>query len=93
MTPKRKGGKQKNKSAKRAKGETVNAVKEDKKMTTDNAPKKQIAFNMVKDAGDSSAKIEEAEEEVEVALEWVDEENITLGDHSVYNYAGMNPDV
>ena len=47
----------------------------------------------VDDIAETSAKIEEIAEEAEVAVEWVDEENITLGDNSVYNYANLNPDI
>lgn len=91
---KRKGGKQKNKSTKKAKkSENVNTVKEEDKRATEDVPKKGKAFNMVEDTGSSSAKIEEVEEITEVAIEWVDEENVTLGDHNVFSYTDMNPEI
>ena len=96
---KRKGEQRTNRPGKKAKTESVNEAKaEEKKNTTQNAPKKTLTFNVVEDAepssaGPSSAKIEEVEEEVEVAVQWEDSENMILSDDAMYNYANVNPDI
>ena len=91
---KRKGEQSGNRSAKKAKNESVNEAKSEEKTTdTQNPPKKLMAFNVVEDEVPTTATIEEIrEEEVEVAVEWEENENITLGDNAMY-YANVNPDI
>ena len=52
-----------------------------------------MMFCVVEDITETSAKIKEITEEVKVAVEWANKENITLGDNSMYNYANLNPDI
>jgi hypothetical protein len=81
--PKQKGGGQRNRPDKKARNESVNEAKENNKKGTADAPKKSVAFNVVEDNMQDSARFEEVDKEAEIAVEWDEDEIVTLNDLSI----------
>jgi hypothetical protein len=52
-----------------------------------------VAFNVVEDNMQDSARFEEVDEEAKIAVEWDEDEIVTLNNLSMYNYTNPNADV